>query len=132
MPDQPISHIRRPNLPWRTSRMGECGRLERDVAKMIDREEALALIKKYGQQRAAFLLCMTCITNCRQYASWEEDPAGALAREFFGAKDPQLGNELTALGLLVTAHREEFDEFLRGVKETVSLDAARRRRAHGR
>jgi hypothetical protein len=129
MPDEPLSHIRRPDLPWRTSRMTECGRPIDDVKKVMERREALALVEKHGKQRAAFLLCMTCTTTARQYRTWEEDPAGALAREFFGATDPKLGAELRALGALVAAHREEFDGFLEGLNTTVDLAAARRERA---
>jgi hypothetical protein len=127
--DEPLSHIRRPDLPWRTSRLTECGRPTADVKKFMERQEALALVKKHGIKRAAFLLCMTCMTTANQYRTWEEDPAGALAREFFGATDPKLSEELRALGALVNAHREEFDGFLEGLGSTVDLAAARRQRA---
>lgn len=128
MPDEPLSHIRRPDLPWRTSRMTECGRPIADVKKSMDRAEALALVAQHGKQRAAFLLCMTCMTTANQYKTWEEDPVGALAREFFGATDPKLRDELRALGALVDAHRDDFDGFLEGLTTTISLADARRQR----
>lgn len=132
MPEEPLSHIRRPDLPWREARITECGRGVNDVAEIMSRADALALVDKHGIKRAAFLLCMTCMTTCNQYATWEQSPADALGREFFGVKDPALDDELTAIGLLVAAHRDEFDDYLRGVKAATSLEAARRRRAAGR
>ena len=135
MPDQPLKHIRRPQIPWRNSRVTECGRAVAEFRPdvVLDRADALALVTKYGKQRAAFLLCMTCMTTCNQYPDWHEDPAGALAREFYsGRRDPALSDELRALEALVDAHREEFDGLLISLKQTTSLDAARRRRARGR
>lgn len=129
MPDEPLKHIRRPHLPWRESPLTECGRTVTDVRDWIDRAEALALADKHGIRRAAFLICMTCMTTANQWPEWHENPAGALAREFLGAaRDPELGDHLTALGLLVTAHRAEFDELLAGMKATASLDDARKKR----
>lgn len=140
MTDQePLAHVRRPDLPWRTSRMTECGRPTADVKKFIDRAEALELIAKHGKQRAAFLLCMMCLTTCKQYPAWEDDPTRALQREFFGRADPALDDELRALGALVAAHRDEFDDFMTGINDTIDLAARRRqqrrqvhRRADGR
>ncbi len=36
MPDEPLKHINRPDLPWRESRMTECGRVATDVAAHRD------------------------------------------------------------------------------------------------
>jgi hypothetical protein len=133
MPDQPLNHIRRPQIPWRSSYVTECGRPVAELKNVISRAEALALIAKHGIKRTAFLLCMTCMTTCDQYPDWHEDPAGALAREFFGAyRDPRLSDELRALEALVAKHREEFDGYLAGLEQATSLDAARRRRARSR
>jgi len=131
MSSQQRSHVRRPDLPWRESRMTECGRPTADVADFVSRAEALARIKRDGIQRAAFSLCMTCLNTARNHTEWDEDPVKALAREFYGVADPKLKDELLALGALVGAHREEFDGFLAGIGDTASLAAARRRRASG-
>jgi hypothetical protein len=109
--------------------MTECGRPLTDVAKCISRDEARDLVKRHGKQRTAFLCCMTCLTQVDRWHTWDGDPAEALAREFFGVKDPELSTELIAIGLLVAAHRDEFDGFMAGIKDTSDLAAARRRRA---
>jgi hypothetical protein len=124
-------HIRRPNLPWRVSRITECGRPVSDVASIIDRAEALARIKRDGVQRAVYSLCMTCMNTCRNHPDWDDDPIKALGREYFGATDPRLRYELLALGELVAAHRGEFEDLIRGLADTTSLSAARRKRAAG-
>lgn len=121
-------HVRRPDLPWRKSTMTECGRSVADVTEAVSRPEALARIKRDGVQRAAMGLCMTCLNTARNHPEWDADPVRALAREFYGATDPRLGDELRALGALVAEHRDEFDGFLRGLTETVSLADARRAR----
>jgi hypothetical protein len=133
--DEPLKHIRRPALPWRDAPLTECGRPVGDVRAWIDRGEALAMVAKHGIRRAAFMICMTCMTTANQYPEWDDDPRGALAREFLGAaRDQELGDHLRAIGLLVAAHRAEFDDLLAGLKNTVSLADARktkRRRAAG-
>jgi hypothetical protein len=40
----------------------------------------------------------------------------------------RLTNELHAIAALVAAHRDEFDDFIAGLANTTSLDAARRDR----
>ncbi len=138
MPDQPLNHIRRPDIPWRKSRKTECGRAVDEFAEgiVLDRAEALALVDKYGKQRAAFLLCMTCMTTASQYPDWNDDPSGALAREFHHYNrwhpDTRLNDELRAIAALVDAHRDEFDGYLEDVAQTTDLAAARRRRASRR
>lgn len=124
-------HVRRPDLPWRESRMTECGRPLSDVAEVVSRAEAIARIKRDGMQRASLFLCMTCLSTARNHPEWDSDPVKALAREFFGAADPRLRDELLALGALAAAHREEFDGFLNGIGDTVDLAAVRRRRVTG-
>jgi hypothetical protein len=124
----PRDHIRRPDLPWRQSRITECGRPIDDVNGWVDRPAAVARIHREGVQRAALFLCMTCLNTARNHPEWDENPVKALAREFYGATDPGLHDELLALGALVAAHREEFDGYLKGLTETVSLAAARRAR----
>jgi len=127
--DEPLKHIRRPNFPWRDATLTECGRRVDDVRAWIDRDEALALVQKHGMKRAAFILCMTCTETANRWPQWHDDPRGALAREFLGTgRDPEMGDYLKAIGLLVTAHRQEYDELLASLKATVSMNEARQRR----
>jgi len=124
----PREHVRRPDLPWRVSTMTECGKPTNDVKAVIGRDDLLAKLKRDGVQRAAYTTCMTCLNTARQWPEWGQDPVKALSREFFSATDPRLKDELRALAALVAEHREEFDGYVRGLTETVSLDAARRAR----
>lgn len=129
MPDTPRAHIRRPNLPWRPSTRTECARPIGDVATFMTRDDAIALIKRHGIRRAAFDCCMTCLTTANNY---QTDLYSAMGREFYGANDTALLlRELTALQILVTAHRDEFDELVEGLDQTTDLAAVRRRRASG-
>lgn len=134
MPDEPLKHIRRPDIPWRQSGKTECGRPIAEFAQVVTRDEALALVTKYGKKRAAFLLCMTCMTTANQYPDWDQDPAGSLAREFQHSwgRDPRLNDELRAIAALVAEHRTEFDDLVKGIGQTTSLDAARAARARRR
>lgn len=148
----PVDHITRAVLPWRTAAdMTECGK---DAAKflnrLVTREEASARIRRVGQKRAAFSLCMTCVSTSDRYRSRYapvvvEDVVMAVARAAgsvqhahppFPGEDPspswrerqRLLAEFEAMTALIAAHREEFDGYLSGREQTVSL-ADRRRRA---
>lgn len=129
-PPLPREHVRRPDLPWRTSTMTECGRPTNDVGVVIDRDALIAKIKRDGVQRAAYTTCMTCMETARRWPLWSEDPVRALSREFYGGRaDPRFVGELRALAALVEEHRDEFDGYVEGLAETVSLDQVRRARA---
>jgi hypothetical protein len=148
----PVDHITRAVLPWRTEAdLTECGK---DVAvfagRLVTREEAAARIKRIGQKRAAFSLCMTCASASDRHRNMHaltEDPVATVARATSSAQHayppspyreetPQwrerqrLGVELEAIAALIAAHREEFDGYLSGREQTVSLaDRRRQRRA---
>lgn len=141
---EPLSHIRRPNPPWNTAALTQCGKLEADFASVISVEEATALWKKHGAQRAAFLLCMTCTSTTNRHSfsyndprrgptSWRTDPVAVMHRYLERVHWRSSGNEravieaeLRALGALVEAHRDEFDAFIAGVADAGDLDARRK------
>lgn len=123
-------HVLRPDLPWRTSTLTECGKVAADVKSCIDREALLARIRHDGVRRAAYSTCMTCLETARRWPDWGQDPVEALRREFHGGRaDPRMHDELRALAALVAAHRDEFDGYLAGLAETVSLADRRARQA---
>ncbi|MCP2256290.1 hypothetical protein LY13_005080 [Prauserella aidingensis] len=126
-----LDHVLRPPLPWRQDRMSECGRAEPQQA--ITREEFVQRVRQHGQKRAAMTTCMTCWETTERWPSWETDPVGAIAREFYGrhgrARDSdRLRDELRAIAALVEEHRDEFDGYLTGLAQTSSLDQHRRQR----
>lgn len=117
---EPVDHIERPRLPWRSlaeSALTECGN---DVAqvKTLTRAEYFKRLKDYGQQRTAMLTCMTCMTTAYRWPSWDEDPRRAIEREvnweclWHGERGHRLHDELVAISLLIQAHRAEFDQLL--------------------
>lgn len=150
----PVDHITRAVLPWRTEpEWTECGKPVTNLAgRLLTRAEAAARIKAIGKQRAAFSLCMTCVfTSDRQRNLYghTEDPVGVVARATGAvrhAAPPWNGREVTkdwrererltaefeAIAALIAAHREEFDGYLAGREQTVSLaDRRRQRRTSG-
>jgi len=120
---EPVDHIIRPLLPWRTQEgaITECGYSTASV-KAITREAFFQRLKDLGQQRCAMLTCMTCSDTCRRWGTWEDDPRKAVEREIiwehgggYRARDDRgerLKDELTALAILVSIHRAEFDEIV--------------------
>jgi hypothetical protein len=149
----PVDHITRAVLPWRTSAdLTECGKPVAELAgRLVTRDEAAARIKRIGQQRAAFSLCMTCASTSDRHRNRHghtEDAVAAVARatgSVWAAYPPPLDREETpqwrernrlsaefeALAALVAAHREEFDGYLSGREQTVSLADRRRQRRMG-
>lgn len=150
----PVDHITRPILPWRTEPdLTECGKaVTAYPGRLLTREEAAARIKKIGRKRAAFSLCMTCVETSdrhRNQHGHETDIVHVVARATAGVQyayapypdraptalwleRQRLVAELEAINALISAHREEFDGYLSGREETVSLDDRRvQRRARG-
>lgn len=112
----PVDHILRPALPWRSApAITECG-YDATKVKTISRAEFAQRVKDYGQQRAALLTCMTCSQTSRRYATWEEDPREAIEREaaweskWHRDRGNQLRDELLAIAVLIAAHPEEFKQ----------------------
>ncbi len=122
---EPVDHILRPQLPWRSadSAITECGH---DAAKVktLTRPEYLQRLQEMGQQRAALFTCMTCADTARRWGTWEDNPARALDREItwecrgyydWSNRDDRghrLRDELLAIAALIEAHRSEFDALI--------------------
>lgn len=119
---EPVDHILRPGLPWRSGDEGaitECGYNVRSV-KTLTREEFFRREKELGQRRMAMLTCMTCADCARRWGRWGDDPRLALQREIEwerghnywlrarNDRGTRLLDELTAIGALIEAHRDEF------------------------
>jgi hypothetical protein len=124
--------------------MTECGRPANDIkGNIIDVNEVKRRINKWGKQRAAFTVCMTCVDRVRWSPdSWERSPGAVLFRELerCGGKSMRwsdtndrpeavrMNAELHAIAELIKAHPDEFEGYLSGLSETVSLDEMRRKR----
>lgn len=137
----PVDHITRAPLPWRTSvDLTECGKPTAELTgRLLTRDEAAARINRIGRQRAAFTLCMTCATTSdRHQGPAETDAVATVHRAMQSVRHayppgltreqtPQwqerqrLNGELEAIAALIAVHREEFDGYLAGLRQTVSL-----------
>lgn len=137
----PIDHVVRSSLPWRSESLTECGRGLNDVGSAITQQQLHERVKEYGAQRTAFTVCMTCWTTASAHReTWESDPVALLYRETQRAGGalvsprsdrPErvlLTAELRAIAALIEAHRDEFDQYIVGLAETASLDAVRNAR----
>lgn len=116
---EPVDHILRPSLPWRTEgAITECG-YDASQVKVLTRNEFFSRVKEYGRQRTALLTCMTCSDTAGRWKTWDEDPRQAMEREInwergngYRARTDRgerLQDELIALAALVETHREEFE-----------------------
>lgn len=114
---EPVDHIVRPPLPWRTREgaITECG-FDASKVPTITRPEFFQRLKDYGQQRTAMTVCMTCSDTSKRHGTWDDDPRQALDREIewecrYRRTDRglRLKDELSAIAALVEAHRDEFD-----------------------
>jgi hypothetical protein len=135
---EPVDHILRPSLPWRTeAAITECG-FDASKVATITREEHVRRVKDLGKQRAAMMTCMTCAQTAGNYGTWEDDPRQALQREitwehggYWRARTDRgerLKDELLAIAALIAAHRDEFDAHMTetaGRREWLEKKAAR-------
>jgi hypothetical protein len=134
----PVDHVIRPNLPWRVEALTECGKPVADVRAAITRDQAVKKVKDQGQQRAAMSTCMTCWSTAERHRDWAAAPAEVMAREVKGVtwyapgQSDQINRELRAIAAIVDAHRDEFDAYLAGLDETVSMDRLRAKRDQDR
>lgn len=147
---EPVDHILRPRLPWRSPddpAITECGYDASRVATLT-REDFFKREKELGRQRMAMMTCMTCADTARRWGRWADDPRLAMQREIEwerggayysrGREDRGclLRDELTAIASLIEAHREEFDTILDTnakrrewlEKKSASMKSAQRRR----
>lgn len=150
----PVDHITRAVLPWRTSSdLTECGKPTSEFpGRLLTRDQAAARIKRLGQQRAAFTLCMTCASASDRHRNLQaltEDSVAAVERALGSVvhatppwrddRDPsprwterqRLAVEFEAIAALIAAHRDEFDGYLSRREQTVSLADRRRQRLRG-
>lgn len=140
---EPVDHVIRPTLPWRMTGVAltECG-YDASKVKTISRDELIARLKDYGQQRTAILTCMTCVETATRWRTWDQDPRDALDREIQwerrrDLKDTErsLRAELSALAELADSHRDEFEEAVarhKGVETWQVAKAEFRRRKRSR
>jgi hypothetical protein len=123
---EPVDHILRPQLPWRTANdpaVTECG-FDASKVKTLTRSEFFQRLKDYGQQRTAMLTCMTCSDTARRWGTWDDDPRRALEREIVwetswrnDRRGTLLRDELVAVAALIEAHRMEFDAHVTATQE---------------
>lgn len=118
---EPVDHIVRPRLPWRSPTepaITECGY---DASKVpsVTREAYFQRRKELGQQRAALLTCMTCLQTAERWEAWDTDPRRAVEREIAwecgwrgAGRGERLKDELLAIASLVAAHPDEFQSLL--------------------
>lgn len=123
---EPVDHIMRPRLPWRSAEdaLTECG-YDATKVKTLTREEYSARFKELGRQRIAILTCMTCMDTNARWASWADDPRQAMSREIdwevrwgreINEHEQRLRDELFAIAGLIEAHPEEFEHLLDTLK----------------
>jgi hypothetical protein len=122
----PVDHILRPRLPWRSEAedaITECG-LNAAKVSSLTREAFFQRLKDYGQQRTAMTTCMTCSNTASRWRTWSDDPRQALAREIdweggrWGERrGHRLLDELLAIEQLIASHRDEFDAILKEASE---------------
>lgn len=120
----PVDHILRPQLPWRTDPgITECG-LNAAKAPTLSRAQYAQRLKDLGRQRAAMVTCMTCADTSTRWGTWEDDPRKAIEREVqwetawrHDKRGERLRDELIAIAALIEAHREEFDASLLAVEQ---------------
>lgn len=119
---EPVDHILRPQLPWRTDGgITECG-YNAEKISTLTREAWFARVKELGLQRSAMLTCMTCSQTAGRWVPWEVDPRSAVHREiewegyrngyYHSHRDKRgfrLHDELLAIAALIERHRDEFD-----------------------
>ena len=117
---EPVDHILRPNLPWRSPDEGaitECG-YDASKVKTLTRAEFFNRQKDLGERRTAMFTCMTCSDTARRWGTWDDDPRLALQREIEWERGSaysrsrndrggRLRDELTAINALIESHREE-------------------------
>lgn len=112
---EPVDHIERPRLPWRSPdepAVTECG-YDASKVKTLTRDQFFARLKDYGAHRTALFTCMTCIQAAHQWPIWNDNPRKALEREIVwecrsGKHGHRLREELLAIEALIANHRQEF------------------------
>lgn len=120
----PVDHILRPQLPWRTDAgITECG-LNASKAPTLTRDQFFQRLKDMGKQRTAMMTCMTCSDTASRWGTWDDDPRKALEREIQWEagwrrtdRGERLRDELAAAAALIEAHREEFETYITNIEQ---------------
>lgn len=123
---EPVDHILRPRLPWRSPdepSVTECG-YDASKVKTLTRAEYFQRRKDLGDQRSAMFTCMTCSQTAGRYPTWIDDPRRAIEREvvwecgsgYLGRNSDRRGqllrDELMAIAALIEAHPDEFQSLI--------------------
>lgn len=131
---EPLDHIERPLLPWRTGPiLTECGITAVHV-RAVTRSDFKRRLKEWGKARTAMTTCMTCYETASRWVDWNENPLQAMAREIHWEghwtrdRGKQLHDELRSIAMLIDAHKDEFAELIRKVQGVADLSAVRRKR----
>lgn len=130
-----IDHVERAPLPWRDAELTECG-LPLEGHPTITRASYEARLREWGRERTAWTICRTCGQTAGRWKPWSEDPVSAIQREaerhgYYHSGNPARElflRELRALAALAEAHQDEFNGYVQGLTETVSLADARKAR----
>lgn len=135
----PVHHIARPTLPWRSDEaLTEC-RLDSRSYPTWSRDEARRQARDLGKTRFYMVVCVTCLHTAERHATWSENPMQAMIRECEGSgmggwrvgsedRFHQIRNELLAIEALIAAHPDEFAELVAGIGSTVNLGDKRTER----
>ena len=114
-----VTHALRAPLPWRASRLTECGRLAANVQHAVPLKEAVQLY-----QESKDLVCETCVQFWRSTDSPAHETS--LEREVAWSrrnrhKDHFIDWELQAIGELVTRYHGEFDRIVAALQSEQAL-----------
>ena len=106
------THIQRGPLPWRKSKLTECG---------LNTE--LVAVKRIGGAGSANApMCKVCVDLARMPKAWSTELKRELERVGSRRKsDSTMFFEFQAIGELVTRHRKEFDELVAALQAEWSI-----------
>lgn len=125
-------HIKRENVPWRTDddALTECG-LDVQDCRALTPQQMREKVAEQGEVRASLSSCMTCWQNRRvdRGQLLRDTVLRMLNRSWHGDDGVRVERELRALGLLVAAHREEFETTLLDMNEAVDIRSAKKKAA---
>ena len=115
---QSVTHVLRAPLPWRASRLTECGLLATKVLALPTKEA----VELYNEDKR--LVCATCVAFAHPIAlvhdetSLEREVAWSRRNRY---KDHFIDWELQAIGELVTRYQGEFDRIVAALQSEQAL-----------
>jgi len=116
MAKQPVVHVLRAPLPWRSSRLTECGLLAEKVGRAVILETAQKL---YLQETK--LVCASCVQNWGTKSETSLEREVSWSRRSQRHKDHFVEWELQAIGELVTRYQSEFDRLVAALQAEQAL-----------